>query len=411
MGKGKSVDDDIVDDSDEPTLTHLPNMTYGESIPSRTPENYPCPISSKIFGRKRTRRFRHVWLIKEIDIDPPTTIWCTGFSNDGAYFAVGSQDALVRVFAVNTSLSIDHPSRHEWLFNDRPVSILRGHATTIVTIQWDCSKDSHRLLSTSLDKTMRLWSATDGVQLAVIQCPDWPIAAAFHPSLKNRIFTGTLDATIQVWKLRQRADDSNMTADMVEFLRVSDLLTALSVSPNGRLLVVGLRFGRVAFYDAMTLRFRCEVDCRNRRGKHSGGKKVTGLHWSADSTRLCVTTNDSRIRLIHLSDFSASLKFKGHVNERLMLQSDLSPDEQHVICASETNSVCLWDCAPPPPPPGEGRRRRGPRSRPLGRSMRPSPRPSSVPLSSQRGYSYRQSWMPGRERVIPIPSTNRGGCD
>ena len=47
-----------------------------------------------------------------------------------------------------------------------------------------------------------------------------------------------------------------------------------------------------------------KVDCRNRRGKSSKGRKVTGFHFINNGEDLLVTTNDSRLRLIHMDDFS-----------------------------------------------------------------------------------------------------------
>lgn len=66
-------------------------------------------------------------------------------------------------------------------------------------------------------------------------------------------------------------------------------------------MAVGLRFGRVAFYEARTLRFRAEVECRNRKGQYANGRKVTGLVWTKDCQSICVSTSDSRIRVIALS--------------------------------------------------------------------------------------------------------------
>lgn len=37
--------------------------------------------------------------------------------------------------------------------------------------------------------------------------------------------------------------------------------------------------------------------CRNRKGKHRRGRKVTGLEFTPMGNHLLVTTNDSRVRL------------------------------------------------------------------------------------------------------------------
>lgn len=52
------------------------------------------------------------------------------------------------------------------------------------------------------------------------------------------------------------------------------------------------------------IEIKAEIDVRNRRGRHARGKKVTNVEYSSieGQPRFLVTTCDSRIRLLQVSD-------------------------------------------------------------------------------------------------------------
>lgn len=269
---------------------------------------------------------------------------------------------------------------------------------------------TNRLASASLDRTVRIWTIDrvqrpppPCVPSLVLHCADWSTAVCFHPVVRDLLYTGALDGTIQVWRIpvtqqpplptpiscplmmgegedvteedqpgwsrpdtstpvlkmrwsnvqsqQQQQQQQQLSArsrrvEMLEYMRMTELVTAMAISPNGKLLAVGLRSGRVSVYEARSLRFCTEVDCRNKRGKYATGRKVTGLCWTADSTAVCVSTSDSRLRIIPLNDVSNWLKFKGHTNTQMMLYAQYTPLEQHVICGSESSWVFTWNLHP-----------------------------------------------------------------
>ena len=89
-----------------------------------------------------------------------------------------------------------------------------------------------------------------------------------------------------------------------------------------------------------------KIECRNRTGKFSKGKKVTGIEFMSSDTMpncMMVTTNDNRIRFINIKNGKVLLKMKGHRNESFVIRASLSPDFSHAICASEDGAVYLWN--------------------------------------------------------------------
>eukprot|EP00917_Polyrhabdina_sp_WS-2016_P012658 GHVP01027791.1.p1 GENE.GHVP01027791.1~~GHVP01027791.1.p1 ORF type:complete len:569 (+),score=95.07 GHVP01027791.1:135-1841(+) len=301
------------------------------------------PLSRADDNSKMGHKFGGIRLLQEIQTSNVTPIWSLGFSHQSTHLAIGSQDGFVRIYETTNDAK---------LLQQKATFTLQGHEATVVALAWGfVAPDVEVLATTGLDKTLRIWDPFRGQLLCSVQCSDWPVALAFHPSVPGRILTGNLGATVQVWSFKpgHPATGTKPRVDVIEYLQVADLVTALAVSPNGKTLAIGNRSGRLSLFDGLTLKFRLEIDCRNKRGRNSRGRKITGIVWSSDSRRICVSTNDSRIRLIDLNNVSTFTKFKGHTNERYMLKAHFSNDETFIVCPSENNWVYSWDGESPGP--------------------------------------------------------------
>ncbi|KAJ1608256.1 WD40 protein [Cryptosporidium canis] len=314
----------------------------------------PMKISTKYQINNKTRKVREndvgsIWLIREIYLSLVPQILKLSMSVDGQWLILGSQDGSIRQWrfkeedTADFGMLVSSSSQIEPFFSEREDLCVQGHSNAIISLQWENDERSHRFLSSSMDRTVKLWEAGSDEPSAVINCSDWPTAASFHPVQKNIIFIGSLDASVQILRLIPGEDSNRFQAKVVETIRVQDLLTSLSISPNGKYLACGFKDGGVAFYDARTLKYRCDVDCRNRRGKSSKGRKVSGISWKRDNKSVLVTTNDSRVRLFNLSDLSTFVKFKGHINEETLLSAQISNDERFIVSGSENGYICLWD--------------------------------------------------------------------
>ncbi|OII77563.1 hypothetical protein cand_017230 [Cryptosporidium andersoni] len=368
-------------------------------------------ISGKI-KKKMNGILGNVWLIREISLPYICPIWKISVSVDGEWMAVGSQDGFIRLWkclefeldifeknmdeksenkSIEKCKSIQEAGSNrinnskiynlhdnsdvnnlemkdkipnivdEFLFANEADYSIRAHSNAIISIQWENLHSSHRYLTTSMDRTVKLWKAPQTGPYAIIQCSDWPTSAAFHPSQRDILFIGCLDASVQIWRIysKVKSNENNskklvgilsednsinlVEVRAVEIIRVQDLVTILSLSPNGNYLACGFRNGGVAFYDTRTLKYRCDIDCRNRRGKSSKGRKVSGLCWKKDNKGVLVTTNDSRIRLFNLNDVSTFAKYKGHVNKETLISAEMSINEDMIVCGSENGYICTWN--------------------------------------------------------------------
>jgi WD40 repeat protein len=88
-------------------------------------------------------------------------------------------------------LYTDHAAQVWDADSGKPLAVLRGHMDRVASVAF--SPDSHRIVTTSWDRTVRLWDADSGKQLAVVPAGrSWPTTAFFSPD-GRRVLTLSTD--------------------------------------------------------------------------------------------------------------------------------------------------------------------------------------------------------------------------
>jgi len=247
------------------------------------------------------------------------------------------------------------------------------------------------LLSASLDKTVRLYHPTKAQCLKHFRHKDIVTAVSFHPTDDRYFLTGGFDKKIRIWSIPD--------GRVKHWSETPHIITAAEYQPDGEVVVVGLFDGKVIFFNVenggIILKYHTQISCKNRRAKV--GSKVTGLaflHMLSDDKvegyvelkqkqespkkdkrlnrngslaggmgkllkkisyqtgkkndrvyEVCVTTNDSRVRLVGLNDFKVVRKYKGVYNSSLQIKSHISESGEFIACGSETRACTIWNTA------------------------------------------------------------------
>ncbi|KAH6627513.1 WD40-repeat-containing domain protein [Chaetomium tenue] len=301
-------------------------------------------------------------------------IWATEFSKDGRFLATAGRDHVVRVWAVLSTPEERHAYEEDEaanggagerlsapVFRDQPVMEFRGHTGEVLDLSW--SKNNF-LLSSSMDKTVRLWHMSRSDCLCAFKHKDFVTRLAFHPRDDRFFLAGSLDTMLRLWSIPDKA---------VAFsAQLPDLVTAVAFSPDGKVAIAGLLNGLCMFYETEGLKLSSQVHVRSSRGKNAKGSKITGIQTmtipppnpldtaslqppgsaaaSVASTdvigsgevRVLITSNDSRIRIYTLRDKSLDVKLKGHENLCSQIAATFSDDGKHVICGSEDRKTFIW---------------------------------------------------------------------
>ncbi|KAL5598713.1 hypothetical protein BROUX41_003374 [Berkeleyomyces rouxiae] len=276
-------------------------------------------------------------------------VWCMEFSQDGKYLAAAGQDGIVRVYAVlanpddrdNEEDTTPDPSNGERLrapvFMSKPAREFSGHEGEVLDLTW--SKNGF-LLSSSMDKTVRLWHMDFPNNLCVFQHRDFVTSIAFHPRDDRFFLAGSLDSILRLWSIPDKAVAFSAT--------VPDMITAVAFSPDGQTSIAGMLHGLCMFFETEGLNLQKEIHVRSSRGRNAKGSKITGIEtletpsYRDGEVKVLITSNDSRIRQYNLRDKSLDIKLKGHENVSSQIHSRLSDDGQFVICGSEDKKVFIW---------------------------------------------------------------------
>ncbi|KAJ6119673.1 hypothetical protein N7523_003953 [Penicillium sp. IBT 18751x] len=280
-------------------------------------------------------------------------IWAVEFSKDGKFLAAAGQDRKVRVWAIITTpdereaamrnikdAATEHqdvPELKAPVFGPKPIQVFEGHEGSILDLSW--SKNNF-LLSSSMDKTVRLWHASRPECLCCFQHSDFVTSIQFHPKDDRFFLAGSLDTKLRLWSIPDKS--------VAYVTSVPDMITAVSFTPDGKYSMAGCLNGLLNIYDTEGLKVSGQIHVRSARGRNSKGNKITGIdtmtmpHDIHGDIKLLVTTNDSRIRLYNFHDRTLQAKFRGNENTCSQIRATFTDDGKHVICGSEDRKAYVW---------------------------------------------------------------------
>ncbi|KAI1289338.1 WD repeat-containing protein 44 [Halotydeus destructor] len=382
---------------------------------SQEPDTYQ-PFKLK-YNKKDTADFDGLKLIQEIN-DCTGAIWCMKWSVDGQLLAIAGQDQLLRVYCTskawkyftqlrskasgqqtspcstkersfngsrsNSMSSCDNVSLDSNTFSaavnnsrlwsedntlseEGPLllfSAFRGHTADVLDISWS---KNHFILSSSMDKTVRLWHVTRVECLCTLRHADFVTTIQFHPRDDRYFLSGSLDGKLRLWNIPDKRVTlwNEVMALPTQAQRGSKgqpssqhqshgLITSSAFVQNGKFAVVGTYDGRVIFFSTDQLKYFTQLHVGSKglssalapmageeKNKKRRTNKVTGIE-GVDDNKILVTTNDSRIRLYDLRDLSLACKYKGCVNVSSQIKASVSHDSKYIVCGSENSSFYIW---------------------------------------------------------------------
>ncbi|XAR68366.1 hypothetical protein NMG60_11003466 [Bertholletia excelsa] len=231
------------------------------------------------------------------------------------------------------SLSVDHIMMPETMFtlSEKPFCSFQGHFCDVLDLSW--SKSQH-LLSSSMDKTVRLWHLSSKSCLKIFKHSDYVTCIQFNPVDDRYFISGSLDAKVRIWSIPN--------CQVVDWSDLHEMVTAACYTPDGQGALVGSHMGSCHLYNASDnkLQQKGHINLQNKQ-KKSHHKKITGFQFAPESSsEVLVTSADSRIRIV--DGVNLVHKFKGFRNTNSQISASLTANGKYMLCASEDSHIYVW---------------------------------------------------------------------
>ena len=260
------------------------------------------------------------------------------FSPDGSRIVTSSQDKTARVWDAATG---------------KAIAVLSGHESRVNSAAF--SPDGSRIVTASADNTARVWDATTGKAIAVLSGHENRVwSAAFSPD-GSRIVTASADNTARLWASSFRSTPLELAVQFIqhEVREQRRERPALRRSFFARLeQPVVEHAGRQEAPDEPK---QAPVgDPRRHRGHdaatgmaiavlsgHEG--PVNSAAFSPDGSRIVTASRDKTARVWDAATGKAIAVLGGH--ERRVNSAAFSPDGSRIVTASLDETARVWDAA------------------------------------------------------------------
>ncbi|XP_073008251.1 uncharacterized protein [Typha latifolia] len=283
------------------------------------------------------------------------------FSPSGWYLASGGEDCITRVWKIKrvetsckcfsaevSSQSVDNIKGAKMILGsnsvpivipgrifkieENPVHEFHGHTSDILDLSWS---KTNCLLTSSKDKTVRLWKVGCQGCLKVFQHNDYVTCVQFNPIDDGYFITGSLDGKVRVWQLEENR--------VVNWIDIRDIITALCYQPNGKQgFLVGSIAGACRFYGHSDESMQLETQFYVHGKKKSGGKRITSLQFSPDDSQMAmITSAELKFRIFDGGDIIQ--KFSGPRKSRSQISASFTSDGKYIISVGEDSHVYIWN--------------------------------------------------------------------
>ncbi|XP_065372033.1 WD repeat-containing protein 44 isoform X2 [Calliphora vicina] len=330
-------------------------------------QNIKIKASSTNKGPYEFTKLQHV---QDLSGEHTGAVWCMKFSSCGRLLATAGQDKVLRIWVLKdaypffqdmrTKYNADQkssptPSQESLVsqqsaeeaiamataaekctgpFMPKSFCTYIGHTSDLLDVSWS---KNYFILSSSMDKTVRLWHISRKECLCCFQHIDFVTAIAFHPRDDRYFLSGSLDGKLRLWNIPDKK-----VALWNEVDGQTKLITAANFCQNGQFAVVGSYDGRCIFYNTDQLKYHTQIHVRSTRGKNRIGRKISGIEPMPGEDKILVTSNDSRVRLYDLRDLNLSCKYKGYLNASSQIKASFSHDGKYIIAGSENQCIYIW---------------------------------------------------------------------
>ena len=183
-----------------------------------------------------------------------------------------------------------------------------------------------RIVSSSADKTAKIWDVETGEKVLAFDKHEEPLIAVAFSRDGRWVASGGYDNDAKLW-------DAETGREIATLKGHQNPVRDIAFSPVGRWLVTGSEDNTVKIWD---------VDTRNNTRTLQGHEWcVSALAFSPDGNRIVSGSWDRTIRVWDAKTGDETLALRGHT--AAVGSVAFSPDGRWIASGSEDNTVRLWD--------------------------------------------------------------------
>ncbi|XP_023635949.1 uncharacterized WD repeat-containing protein C3H5.08c isoform X2 [Capsella rubella] len=215
---------------------------------------------------------------------------------------------------------------------DKPVHEFFGHSGDILDISWS---KNNRLLSASVDNSVRLWQIGREDCLGIFSHSNYVTSVQFNPVDDDHFISGSIDGKVRIWSASE--------CHVVDWADTRGIVTAVCYRPDGQGIIVGTLTSDCRFYNVSGHCLQLDGHICLHNKKKSSNKRIIGFQFdSTDPSRVMVASADSQVRII--SGRNVVHKYKGSRNTGNQISASFTADGKHIISACDDSSVYVWNC-------------------------------------------------------------------
>lgn len=216
---------------------------------------------------------------------------------------------------------------------EKPLHEFHGHSSEILDLSWS---NNNYLLSSSIDKTVRLWRVGCDHCLKIFSHNNYVTCVQFNPVDDNYFISGSIDGKVRIWAIPG--------CQVVDWTDIREMVTAVCYRPDGQGGIVGSMTGTCRFYNVSDNHLQLESQMCLHGKKKSLCKRITGFQFSPqDPSTVMVTCADSQVRILHGTNVIG--KYKGLRNAGNQMSASFTSDGKHIVSACDDSNVYVWNCS------------------------------------------------------------------
>jgi WD40 repeat protein len=207
---------------------------------------------------------------------------------------------------------------------DNHISYYDGHFQGITSAAF--SHNDSRIISTSFDKSFKLWDVLSGKCLMTLSGHSQTVTCAAFSHDDSRIISASNDTTLKLWDIKSGTCLMTLSGH-------SSVINAVSFSPDGQQIISASDDNTLKLWNAQTGK------CLLTLCGHSGWVRVAAF--SPDGQRIISGSYDATLKLWDAQSGKCLMTLSGHSGAIMAVA--FSYDGNHVIAATDNCIIMIWN--------------------------------------------------------------------